>query len=174
MFFVFAVAVSAQEIGTKPTKPFTISIGAMAGLPVGDYATGVQSSDVFKMAYGFDLQAEFPVAPSLGLTLSAGYVDWVWKSGIKEGVEAIMGQSVSFSMIPVFGGAKYYFTDKFYGSAQLGVTFFTMKDAGNAFIFAPGLGIKVTDNFDLLLKYQTASKEGSHFSFLGLRAGVSF
>ena len=40
--------------------------------------------------------------------------------------------------------------------------------------FAPGTGYKISDNFDLLLKYQSASKNGSDLSFLGLRTGLSF
>lgn len=171
VLFVLAVSVNAQ---TKDEKTFKIGAGAMVGLPMGDFTSGVKNSDVFKLTYGFDLTGEYPIAPTFALTLSAGYVDWAWKSDIKAAVEDEMGMNVSFAMIPVLAGAKYYFTDKLYGSAQIGLSFFTMKDAGNAFTFAPGIGFKVSEKFDLLLKYQSLSKEDVHLSFLGLRAGLAF
>jgi len=77
-------------------------------------------------------------------------------------------------LIPVLVGGKYNFSDQLYGSAQIGLSFSTSSGGGSAFTFAPGIGYKISDNFDLLLKYQSASKNGGSTSFLGVRAGLSF
>lgn len=160
--FMFAVLVALTlSVSAQSTdeKPFKFGAGALIGLPMGDY------SDVASLAYGFDVLCEYAVAPEFGVTLSAGYLDWAKKSGFSG---AKLGQ------IPVLVGAKYYFTESLYGSAQLGISFFTASGAGSAFTFAPGVGMKLTDNIDLLLKYQSASKNGGNASFLGLRVGISF
>jgi len=130
----------------------------MIGLPTGDYA------DVANFAYGVDIMGEYAVAPSFDLTFSTGCVNWAKKSGYTGDVK----------LIPVLAGAKYYFSDKLYGSAQAGLSFATESGAGSVFTFAPGIGYKIADKFDLLLKYQSGSKNGSTVSFLGVRAGYSF
>lgn len=155
---VMAVTVNAKK---GDDKGFKIGIGGTAGIPTGDM------SDVSSMAYGFDLKGEFGVAPKLAITVSAGYQNYILKSDFS-------GLGVDFGVIPVLGGLKYDFSDKVYGSAEVGLSFFTEKDAGNAFTFVPGVGYKVSDKFDLMLKYQTASKDGANFAFFGIRAGFTF
>jgi len=164
VLFVLTLVATAQP---KDEKPFKIGAGAMIGLPMGDY------SDVASLAFGVDVMGEYAIDPSFGLTLSIGYIDFVKKSDYKD-MEDELGVKFKLGMIPVLAGAKYYFSDQLYGSAQIGLSFGTADGAGSAFTFAPGVGYKISDNFDLLLKYQSASKDGSSMSFLGLRAGLSF
>lgn len=149
------LSVNAQ---TNDERPFKFGAGAMLGLPVGDV------SNIASLAFGVDLLCEYAVAPEFGVTLSAGYLDWAKKSGFSD---------VKFGLIPVLVGGKYYFSERIYGSAQVGISFYT-SGGGSAFTYAPGLGIKFTDNIDLLLKYQSASKNGGNTSFLGLRLGIAF
>ncbi len=85
-----------------------------------------------------------------------------------------LGITVKTGLIPVLAGVKYDFSEKIYGSAQIGISFATESDGGSAFTFAPGIGYKISDQFDLMLKYQSASKDGGNTSFLGLRAGFTF
>ena len=168
MLFVLAVSVNAQtKAASTDAKTFKIGAGAMIGLPTGDY------TDVASLAYGVDVMGENAVAPSLGLTLSLGYFDFAKKSDFKE-VEDEFGYNLKLGLITVLAGAKYYFSDKLYGSAQAGLSFATESGAGSVFTFAPGIGYKIADKFDLLLKYQSGSKNGSTVSFLGVRAGYSF
>jgi hypothetical protein len=155
VLLVLAGSVNAQS---KDEKPFKIGIGALVGLPLGDY------SNVASLAYGVDLMGEYAVASACAITLSAGYLDWAKKSGY----------SGNSGMIPVLAGLKYDFSDKIYGSAQAGVSFSTQSGGGSAFTFAPGVGYKISDKFDLLLKYQSASNNGANASFLGVRAGWTF
>jgi hypothetical protein len=153
---VLTLSVNAQ---TKDEKPFKIGVGAMIGLPVSDY------KDIARMAWGIDLMCEYAVVPEFGLTLSAGYLDWAKKSGFS---------GIKLGHIPVLVGAKYYFSDQLYGSGQVGLSFSTQSGGGSAFTFAPGIGYKISENFDLLLKYQSATKDGTNMSFIGLRSGLSF
>jgi len=69
---------------------------------------------------------------------------------------------------------QYYFTPKIYGSAQLGESFFTQSGGGSKFTYAPGVGYKVTDKWDVLLKYTGYSGNGSNGGTVGVRLGYAF
>ena len=71
-------------------------------------------------------------------------------------------------------GARYYFSDKLFGSAQAGVSIFTENGSGKYFTFAPGIGYKISEKFDLLLKYQSITPSGGSINFMRVRAGLSF
>jgi len=153
-----AFTANAQDAKKSSDQPFKFGAGALIGLPLGDLG------DVASLAYGADLQGEYAAAETVGITLSAGYLRFAGKSGF----------TVTGGLIPVLAGVRVYFADKIYGSAQLGMSFSTESGGGSAFTYAPGVGYKVSDNFDLLLKYQAASKSGSTTSFIGVRAGFTF
>lgn len=183
---VFATSVFAQS---KDEKSFKFGAGAMIALPMGDM------TDLASLSYGIDVIGEYPVASALSITLSAGYVDWAKKTSQSEALptvtlksplksatigaaatnpnDLVSGDS-NLSLIPILAGVKYHFTDKIYGSAQAGLSFATASGVGSIFTFAPGIGYKISEKIDLLLKYQSASKDGANMSFLGLRAGLSF
>ena len=156
LLFVVALYANAQS---NDEKPFKFGVGALIGLPVG------YVSSYTNLAYGFDVLSEYTVAPTFGVTLSVGYVDFVKKSGFS---------GFKTGLIPILIGGKYYFSDMLYASAQVGLSLSTQSEGGSAFTFAPGIGYKISKNFDLLLKYQSASKNGGNSSLFGLRAGLSF
>ena len=158
------LSVNAQNTDNQPIK---VGVGAMIGLPMGDL------NDMASLAWGIDVMGEYAVDPSFALTLSIGYVDFVLKSEYKDMLDEL-DLDAKMGMIPVLAGAKYFFTDNLYGSGQIGISFSTQKDGGSAFTFAPGIGYKMSENLDLLLKYQSASDDGADMSFLGLRVGISF
>src|SRR5665647_787965 len=110
VLFVVTLSVSAQNSGEKP---FKIGAGAMIGLPVGDLG------DIASLAYGVDLLGEYALDPTFGLTLSLGYVDFALKRDYKNMLDEL-GLKAKMGMIPVLVGGKYYFSDKLYGSAQIG------------------------------------------------------
>ena len=154
---IVAIAFTANAQSKKAeTKEFKFGVGLTAGLPMAD----IKSFSSF--AVKGDLQAEYNAAENLGLTLSAGYLKYIAKSGFSTG-----------SVIPVLAGVKFGFADKFYGHAQLGLSFIS-DGGGSAFTYAPSVGYKVSDNFDLALKYEALTKNSVTFSYLGLRAGFSF
>ena len=154
--FMFTVTGKAQN---TETKPFKIGIGLSAGLPVGDYA------DFASLALSLDVQGEYTIMSNLGVTLSAGYLNFVSKSGYGE---------LGIGQIPILVGGKYYFSDKVYGSLQVGVALLTTEGAGTAFAIAPGIGYKISKKIDVMAKYQSATVDESNISFLGIRAGYIF
>lgn len=167
---LFAVLVSlilSLKAQNGDEKPFKIGAGAMIGLPIGDLG------DIASLAYGVDLMCEYAVQPSFTLTLSIGYVDFSKKSEYKD-LEDEWGTKFKLGIIPVLAGTKYYFTNKLYGNAQIGISLATESDYGTAFTFAPGVGFKISENLDLLLKYQSETATGGSDSFIGLRAGFNF
>ena len=161
LLFVLVALGLSLNAQTENKKPITIGVGALIGFPV---------SSAYHLPLGLDVIGEYAVAPSWGLTLSAGYdvglvktVYWSSESGYR---------GVNEGLISVMAGGKYYFANKFYGSAQLGVFIYTAKGSGNYLTFAPGIGYKISKKFDLLLKFQSFAM--SDLDFLGIRAGFTF
>lgn len=162
---VAIMAIGFCATAQESDKQLKFSVGVEAGLPLGDF------NKVSSIGIGGSVQAEYAAAENLGLTLNAGFLSFRGKT-----VESVKFPSTS--LIPVLAGAKYYFTEKVYGHAQLGLTFASLKLDGvsyneSGFTYAPGIGVKASDNIDVELKYQAYSKGGTT-SFLGLRVAYSF
>ena len=154
------IAISLSAIAQNETsvkKDFKFSIGVNAGIPVGDI------KPFSSFVIGGDLQGEYALAPTFGVTLSAGYLNFSGKSGIS-----------SSGFIPILLGGKYYFTDNVYGHAQFGISLSTEKDGGSAFTYAPSIGYALSEKFDVALKYQSATKNSFNISFIGIRLAHSF
>lgn len=154
---VIATMMSVNAQTSKSNKPSKFGVGATLALPTGDL--GILSSFV----YGADLKGEFPVADNFAANLSAGYIGFVGKNGFK----------FTNGLIPILVGGKYHFSETVYGQAQLGISISTASGGGSAFTYVPSIGVDITENFNLELKYQAASKEGT-LSFMGLRVGATF
>ena len=168
---IVAIAFSVNAQDSKSDKPLKFSVGVEAGLPLGDF------KEYAKFGIGGSVQGEYAVMESLGLTLNAGFLSFGGKTVDLGGLGSFKYGSTT--LIPVLAGAKYYFTEKVYGHAQLGVSFLSYKEDGetsssSAFTYAPGIGVMATENIDILLKYQAATKNGSSLSFLGLRVAYTF
>lgn len=159
-------AASAQTEGAVRK----LSIGAEFGLPVGDF-----SDD--NMFAGGSLQYEHPVAKSLNLTISGGYLANFLTGDLKTVAEAL-GSKTSFGYIPLKAGAKYYFGGNFYAAGEVGASIGTTDGVGTAFAFAPGLGasFSVADksSLDFGLRYENWSQDGGSRGFVGLRAAYAF
>ncbi len=183
VLFILTLSVSAQN---KDKGRFKIGIGATIGLPVGNqpYESVDRSvnlfthiSNVATMVYAVDFQGEYAISSPLALVFSIGYFDYVKKSDYSY---------LKMGHIPVLAGVKYYFLGKFYGSAQAGYSF--ASGSASSFTIAPSIGFKVSEKFDISLRYQsalksvvypsnggfTASDYNESASFLGVRAGLSF
>ena len=165
MLLVLVVLTASVNAQSKDSKPFKIGVGAVIGLSVGDLSTDFR--------YGVDLQGEYAASPLVGLTVSAGYLGWVGGGPVYAAIGGY-GRGNTRPILPVLAGARYYFADKLFGSAQAGVSIYTEKGAGNYFTFAPGIGYKISEKFDLLLKYQSIIVSGGNINFMGVRAGLSF
>lgn len=158
---VVALSANAQKESDKTLK---FSVGVEAGLPLGDF------KQVASIGIGGSVQGEYAAAETVGITLSAGYLTFSGKTVDEDGISF---KYPSTSIIPVLAGAKFYFAEKFYGHAQAGMSFFN-NGGGSAFTYAPALGVMPSENIDISLKYQGASKSGSTTSFIGVRVAYSF
>jgi len=147
-----------------------LSVGAEFGLPVGDF-----SED--NMFAGGSLQYEHPVAKSLNLTVSGGYLVNFLTGDAKSFAESL-GAKTSAGYIPLKAGAKYYFGGNFYGAGELGASIGTENGAGTAFAFAPGIGasFSVADksSLDFGVRYENWSQDGGSRGFIGIRAAYAF
>ena len=91
-------------------KRFGLGVDAQFMLPVGDFTkyTGVQLGPLLRLGYR--------VVPRLEITLRSGYL-----FGLNTTAGA--GFSLNVSNIPIWAGARYFFTDAsagFYGAAEIG------------------------------------------------------
>ncbi|MFI5452486.1 hypothetical protein ACHMWN_10040 [Pedobacter sp. UC225_61] len=159
-------AASAQTEGAVRK----LSIGAEAGLPVGD-----NSKD--NMLAGGSLQFEQPVAKSLNLTVSGGYLSHFLTGDTKDIAKAA-GFPTSEGIVPLKAGVKYYFGGNFYAAGEVGAAISTENGGGTALALAPTLGasFSVSDksSLDFGLRYENWSKDGNSFGFMGLRAAFAF
>lgn len=172
-----AVSFAGFSQDDAAAKPLSFSIGLEAALPIGDFA------DFSSFGIGGSAQADYMVAPSVAITLNAGYVSYAAKSvKVPTGVDGsgnIIYSNVkgdALGLIPVLAGIKYWFTPMVYGSGQLGLSFASGKgNSGSNFTYAPGIGVKFS-NIDLLLKYVGISAKGGGGSLnaIGLRAAYNF
>jgi len=174
-----ATAVSAQEN--------RFSAGLELALPMGDFG------DAVGFGFGATLGFELPVGDNLGLVAQAGYISFSGKDFDVPGFGTISGPSVA--AIPLQVGAKYYFTDNqegFYAGVLTGMHLLSSdgSDGTSDFGVAPMIGMFVTENIDIALRYQmlfdkqetvvvsgtsvtTESKSVTN-SYIGLRAAYTF
>ena len=143
----------------EATTPGRFSIGFEGGIPVG------QNTKPYSHTLGGSLQYEALPASDVGLTLSAGYLNYALKSSYGSG-------SVGF--VPVLAGVKYYFVPSVFFHAQLGAAIGTSKGQGTSFAYLPGIGFRLSRNFDAELKYMGISNKGGNLDNVGLRIGYNF
>ncbi len=160
LFFIAAFTATTFAVQAQDeAQPVAFSIGLEGALPVGNLA------EVASFGIGGSAQVDLTVAPTLAITLNAGYISMSYKN-------AFGGGSVGY--IPVLGGIKYAFTEQVYGSAQLGATFYSESGGGTSFTYAPGIGYKFSPNFDALLKYTGWSQKNVEAAAVGLRVAYTF
>ena len=156
----------AQSTTTTTSAPSNsggkFSIGAEAGLPVGDI------SEVYSVVIGGSIKYELPVAKQTYFTISAGYNAFLLKSEFKE-----LGISSTANFIPIKAGIKYYSSENFFLEGQLGAVFNTEQGGGHAFVWAPGIGYTFAGGFEAGFRYEGWTN-GSTTGQLGLRLAYRF
>ena len=153
---ITATSANAQEKRASSSN-ILFSLGLEAILPVGILG------EIYSFGIGGSGQVDYKISELAALTLNAGYTQYLVKSDLGGG---------GLGYIPLLAGIKYHLSPKVYGSGQLGVTFFS--EGGSSFNYAPGIGFKLGNNLDALLKYLGLSSEGFHSSAVGLRLGYTF
>jgi len=148
----------AQSRGRSDGK---FSIGFEAGLPTGD------AHHLFGSVLGGSLKYELPIDRSTWFTISAGY-----NSFQPKGVYNDIG-GPAINAIPLKVGVKYYFDRSFFAEGQIGAAFFTGAADGTAFAYSPGIGYTFSEGFELGLRYEGWSKDGT-LGQAGLRLAYRF
>jgi hypothetical protein len=143
---------------TKSGDAGKFSIGFEAGLPTGD------AHHVFNSVLGGSLKYELPIAPSTYFTISAGYNSFHAKDFLGGG---------NYGAIPVKVGVKYYIQNGFFAEGQLGAAFITESGGGTAFAYSPGIGYTFAEGFEVGIRYEGWSKDGT-LGQAGLRVAYRF
>ena len=152
---------SFAQTSSSPADAAKFSIGFDGGLPLG------AAKDVYSVVLGGSLKYEMPIASSTLFTISAGYSSFQPKKEFKD----LGGDAAGF--IHVKAGIKYYFNEGFYGEGQVGAAFSTHKDGGTAFAYSPGIGYTLEGGFDIGVRYEGWSKDGT-VSQIALRVAYGF
>jgi len=154
---ILSLSIVAFAFGANAQTTPKISVAVNAGAP---------TEKNYTIAYGADLQADFPIAESLAITASAGYQNYHWKVGS-------ISDNVGF--IPVLAGAKFNFGEsKAYGHAQLGYGISTQKNGKGTFSYAPSIGYQFSEHFDGSVKYLAFSRDNSTIGSVNLRLAYNF
>ncbi len=159
---------SGRAATTESVTTSHFGIGLDAGIPVGE------NGKPYSLAIGGDLQYEVLPAPDLGITFSGGYLNFPFKTAYQS---AYGPKSIGF--VPLLAGIKYYFSPNAFFRAQLGAAIGVTKDVfgntpGTSFAYTPGIGVKLSPNFDVELKYLGISNKGGTLGNAGLRLGYNF
>lgn len=156
---IFGALMMMVAYGASAQKTLQFSVGPEFGIATGNL------NSAYSVTAGGTLQMDFKAASDLAVTANSGVIVFVGKK-----VKGTNLKVRSVAAIPLLAGIKYYFTPKVYGSAQLGETFFTSTGGGSNFTYAPGVGFKIDNKLDLLLKYTGYSDAGGAF---GVRLGIN-
>lgn len=172
VFLILAASFIGLSAFSQTRQPGSeLSIGAEAALPVGNLkdASNFGFGATVKYAYNFD--------ETIAATLQSGYIYFPGKD--------LGGLKVNHGIIPLKAGVRFSI-GQFYLEPQLGAAFVNQKwsETGNAtnnsvsgnytaFAYAGNVGVFATPNFDISLRYEGMSKNGTS-SFLGLRLAYTF
>lgn len=159
---IFSLLISASALSASAQKFNNVkfSVGGELGIPTGNFST------VYSAAIGGTAQVDYMITEDAALTANTGIIEFLGKN--------IKGTNLKYQsagLIPLLAGVQYYFIPKVYGSAQLGATFSTQSSGGTSFTYAPGIGYKISDKIDALLKYTGYSGNGGA---VGIRLGFTF
>ena len=129
------------------------SLSFDAGKPFG------VSAKAYSVILGGTIQAEHPVSTDLSITGRTGFHAYIYD-------KSYTGTNGSFKIIPLLAGIRYYF-EQMYLSGELGAGFSASSGGKTAFMYTPGVGYKVSKNFDITAMFQALSYKAAT-----LNAGV--
>ncbi len=141
----------------KSDNKITFNVGGELGLATGNLG------NVSSLGLGATAQLEYALQDKTYITLNGGIIEYFGKK-----IPSTNTKYISSAAIPLIGGAKYFFADNFYGDAKIGVTIFSGYTTNAKFTFSPGLGFKINEKWDALLKYTGYAGTGGAF---GVRIG---
>ncbi|MBD1364180.1 hypothetical protein IDJ77_10200 [Mucilaginibacter sp. ZT4R22] len=120
------------------------SIGLELGTPTGDI------SNFYNLAVGGSVKYDVPIETGTTFNVSLGYTSLQGKHNFG-----------STGFVPLKAGLKHYFDKGFYGEGQLGAAFSTEDNGGTFFAYSPGIGYTFAGGFDIGVRYEAWSKNGT-------------
>lgn len=158
LLLLLVIVAGAAFTASAQSDKARFSIGFDGGVPVGD------AKNFYSVVLGGSLKYEMPIASSTMFTLSGGYSSFKVKDDLGGG---------SNGFVPLKAGIKYFFNEGFYGEGQLGAVFSTESGGGTAFAYAPGIGYALEGGFDIGVRYEGWSHNGT-ISQVAIRVAYSF
>lgn len=158
-------AISSVSYGQKGSN--AIGIGADLGLPIGDFG------DAAKFGFGGYAKFLYGIGEAGQLTLTTGYTTYKGKVESDE-------VKYTFNIIPILVGYRHNFSG-FYVEPQIGYGSYGTKvkmdgisgsGSSGAFTYAAGVGF-AKSGFDVGVRYQGGSKDGSNISIVGIHIGYN-
>ncbi|RCH55998.1 hypothetical protein DJ568_04420 [Mucilaginibacter hurinus] len=162
---LFGTNVNAQ---TTEKSAWRMGVGIEGGIPVGG-----NISDNYGFVLGGNLRLQYGISDNTALTLTSGYSSFFGKEREVAGVTV---KNDAFGVVPVKLGVKAFFTDNLYFGAEGGAGFITNKpNPGDRtkLILTPTLGW-ADQSWDVGVKYDNYSGQGSNFGTIGLRVAYGF
>jgi len=153
VLFLIVQSVKAQVYTDRPVK---FGIGAVAGLPMSD------AKSFYNLAYGFDVMAEYRISPAFALTGDGCYGTFTRKSDNNPSMKLVYG----------LVGLKYFATDIIYAELQGGLSIKQSHGTSTVYIITPSIGVNITPDIDLSVKYQAQVEQGYNYPYIGLRLGI--
>ena len=151
-----------------------VSGGLELALPTGDFG------DVAGTGFGATGKFLYQFKPDIKITGTTGYIMWTEKESA--------AFSYKYSVIPLKGGVRYYFTPNLYAVGELGIHIYMFSfeyqdywtgqkvsdsDSDTEFGFAPGAGYEMPINenldLDISLRYEIGDLD-----YLAFRVGLNF
>lgn len=162
---IVSAATASFAQTSKSSSGGKFSIGVDPGLPVGN------ASDYSSFAIGGDLKYSIPAAQNFDVSLSAGYSVFIGKTIDIGGTSIKAGD---LKAIPVKVAGRYNFNGPvgFFGEVGIGAAFI-QDGGGTAFVYAPGVGYAMDGGFEVGVRYEGWSKNGT-VGQIGLRLAYSF
>ncbi len=148
---------------TTPKSKLRFGVGLEAGAPTGSAHTGSN----FEL--GGTARLQYGVGERFALMLTSGYYNFFGKT-ISENPEI---KTTSNGVVPLKAGMKAFFTDNLYFSAEAGAGFETSGSNNTKLLLAPGLGW-ANQKWDVGLRYEDFSGQGSSYGLVGLRLAYGF
>lgn len=152
MLVVIALMMVTLATTAQTKSKVAFSIGGELGVATGNL------NIPYSIGIGATAQLDYAMDENAAITFNSGIIEFIGKK-----IKGTNTKYRSVAVIPFLGGVKYYFTTNLYGAAQLGASVFTQNGSGAKFTYSPGLGFKVNERVDALVKYTGYTDLGGSF-----------
>jgi hypothetical protein len=144
------ILLGAMPANAQKESDSKIKFNVAAELGLANGALGLTHS----LGLGATAQIEYEINEKTRATAMSGIINYSGRS--IDGTTKFSG----LTAIPILVGAKYYFSDNFYGAAQLGISLFS---GTSPLTYAPGVGFMINEKIEALVKYTGYANLGGAF-----------